>query len=88
MTYWGSSDILKNEIENIGKDNFKRTIISFHKTKGDTNYTELKYLWMNNVLERDDFYNDTIGTRRRPREHIKDDRILNEQLKGKIIYDV
>ena len=48
--YYGSCPELKEEIEKLGKDKFKRTILSLHKTLGKTNYEETKQLFLNNVL--------------------------------------
>ena len=48
--YYGSSDELKTDIKAIGKSNFKREIISLHKTLGKVNYEETRQLFINNVL--------------------------------------
>jgi len=48
--YYGSSEDLKNDIKLYGKDNFKREIISFHKTKTQLTYTEDEQLFLNDVL--------------------------------------
>ena len=48
--YYGSSDELKADVKAIGKSNFKREIISLHKTLGKVNYEETKQLFLNNVL--------------------------------------
>jgi len=48
--YYGSCPELKEEIDRIGKDNFSRTILSLHKTKGKTNYEETRQLFINGVL--------------------------------------
>ena len=48
--YYGSCPELKEEIKKLGKDKFKRTILSLHKTLGKTNYEETKQLFLNNVL--------------------------------------
>ena len=48
--YYGSCPELKEEIKRLGKDKFKRTILSLHKTLGKTNYEETKQLFLNNVL--------------------------------------
>ena len=48
--YYGSSDELKRDIKEYGKETFKREIISLHKTLGKTNYEETKQLFLNNVL--------------------------------------
>ena len=48
--YYGSCPELKEDIGKIGKENFKRNILSLHKTKGKTNYEETRQLFTNNVL--------------------------------------
>ena len=48
--YYGSCPELKEDIEKIGKENFRRNILSLHKTKGKTNYEETRQLFTNNVL--------------------------------------
>lgn len=73
--YYGSSDELKEDIEKLGKNSFKRIIISLHKTKGDVNYNEVKEQFLNNVLEDDSFYNSNInGKWHRPPDHIVEAR--------------
>ena len=52
--YYGSSDELKEEIKKVGKDTFKREIISLHKTLGQVNYEETRQLFLNNVLTEAD----------------------------------
>ena len=48
--YYGSSDELKSDVKRLGKENFKREIISLHETLGKVNYEETKQLFLNNVL--------------------------------------
>lgn len=48
--YYGSCPELKEDIKKYGKDKFKRTILSLHKTVGKTNYEETRQLFVNNVL--------------------------------------
>ena len=48
--YYGSSDELKQDIREIGRDNFKREIISLHTSLGKVNYEETKQRFLNNVL--------------------------------------
>ena len=48
--YYGSCPELKEDIDKIGRENFSRTILSLHKTKGKTNYEETRQLFVNNVL--------------------------------------
>ena len=48
--YYGSCPELKEDINKFGKQNFSRTIISVHKTKGKTNFEETRQLFINGVL--------------------------------------
>jgi len=64
--YWGSSTKLLEEIEKLGKENFKRTIIRLCKTRGECNYWEAKLQFEQDVLcavmQNDEpaYYNDNI----------------------------
>ena len=48
--YYGSSEELKEVIQQLGRHNFSRVILSLHKTVGKTNYEETRQLFTNNVL--------------------------------------
>lgn len=73
--YYGSSEDLLAEIEAIGKQFFRREIISLHKTKGDVNMNEVKEQFRRNVLEDDTYINANInGKWRKPPKHIIDGR--------------
>ena len=48
--YYGSSDELKQDVKEFGRDKFRREIISLHKTLGKVNYEETKQIFLNNVL--------------------------------------
>ena len=41
---------LKADVARLGKEKFKREIISLHKTLGKVNYEETRQLFLNNVL--------------------------------------
>jgi hypothetical protein len=70
-TYYSSSDDLLKEVEQYGKENFLREILSLHKTKGDTNISEVKEQFLRNVLEDDTYLNGNInGKWHRPPHHI------------------
>ena len=64
--YYGSSDELKQDIKDLGRDTFRREIISLHTTLGKVNYEETKQLFLNNVLTeslddgRPKYYNSNI----------------------------
>ncbi len=67
--YYGSCPELKEDIEKFGRENFSRSIISLHKTKGKTNYEETRQLFINNVLTESldngepAFYNSNVLSR-------------------------
>jgi len=67
--YYGSCPELKEDIDKIGRENFSRTILSLHKTKGKTNYEETRQLFINNVLTESldsgepAFYNSNVMSR-------------------------
>tara|TARA_B100001063_G_C16497755_1_gene420527 strand:- start:134 stop:571 length:438 start_codon:yes stop_codon:yes gene_type:complete len=48
--YYGSCDELKEDIKTLGKDLFRREILSLHLTKGKVNFAETEALFKNNVL--------------------------------------
>jgi hypothetical protein len=48
--YYGSCPELKEDIIKFGRENFSRTIVSLHKTKGKTNFEETRQLFVNGVL--------------------------------------
>ena len=67
--YYGSSEELKEEIQQLGRHNLSRVILSLHKTAGKTNFEETRQLFVNGVLteQLDDgtprYYNSNILSR-------------------------
>ena len=67
--YYGSCPELKEDVDKYGRENFTRTILSLHKTKGKTNFEETRQLFFHNVLTEglDDgtprYYNSNILNR-------------------------
>ena len=61
--YYGSSNEVRQLVEQHGKERFKREILKLCKTKGEMSYYEAKLQFDNNVLFRDDYYNNFIGCR-------------------------
>ncbi|WP_039904860.1 hypothetical protein [Acetobacter tropicalis] len=65
-TYQGSCEPLKLDIEMYGEENFKKEIISIHRTRTETNYTEIELQMKNDVLRAKNelgefkFYNGNI----------------------------
>tara|TARA_B100001093_G_C26013726_1_gene670820 strand:- start:64 stop:477 length:414 start_codon:yes stop_codon:yes gene_type:complete len=61
--YYGSSDLLTEDVNKLGKEKFKREILYFCRSKGECNYLEAKEQFARGVLESDDYYNGHIRVR-------------------------
>jgi hypothetical protein len=61
--YYGSNKELAKDVEDLGKDAFKREILRLCKSKGEFGYFEAKYQFEHNVLESEDYYNSWIMCR-------------------------
>lgn len=59
--YWGSSKHLKSDIEKFGKKEFKREILRLCKNRTECSYYETKYIFDNDALLREDFYNHWVS---------------------------
>ena len=60
-SYFGSSGVLNQLVEEQGDQNFKRVILKLCKTKGEMSYYEAKLQFENDVLLNDEYYNEFIG---------------------------
>ena len=60
-SYFGSSGVLNQLVEEQGEQNFKRMILKLCKTKGEMSYYEAKLQFENDVLLNDEYYNEFIG---------------------------
>ncbi len=85
QTYYGSSDILKQDVLQLGHDNFNREILHLCQSKGECGYLEAKEQFVRGVMETDDYYNTWIMVRVR-KSHIKgyNARLLNTNEESKI----
>ena len=61
--YYGSSPELTKDVESIGKDNFKREILYYCKSKSECSYIEAREQFSHRVLESKDYYNGHIQVR-------------------------
>ena len=62
-TYWGSSDLLQEDVAKLGEDKFTREIIHFCESRGVMSYLEAKEQFDRDVLLSDDYYNGIINCR-------------------------
>lgn len=70
LKYYGSNELLKEDVTALGKDNFSREILHLCKTKGECNYLEAKEQFIRCVLECSEYYNTWIFLRVH-KKHIK-----------------
>lgn len=64
MDYYGSSVELSGDVKTLGKENFRREILYFCKSKGTLSYMEAKLQFQHEVLENpSEFYNGHIQVR-------------------------
>ena len=61
--YYGSSPNLTEDINKLGKDNFKREILYYCKSKSECSYIEAREQFTHRVLESDEYYNGHIQVR-------------------------
>jgi hypothetical protein len=63
LDYYGSSIELNKDVELLGKDNFRREILFFCKSKAECSYIEAREQFTRRVLETTDYYNGQISVR-------------------------
>lgn len=61
--YWSSSDELKKDVELLGKENFKREILFYCKSKSECSYIEAREQFSRRVLESSEYYNGHVQVR-------------------------
>jgi hypothetical protein len=74
--YWGSSDKLIADVEQLGQDKFSREILYYCKSRGELSYLEAKEQFAREVLLSDEYYNGIINVR------VGGSKILRENLKA------
>ena len=75
--YWGSSDQLQEDVNQIGEDKFTREILYYCPSRGVASYLEAREQFERRVLEKDEYYNGIINVR------VGGSKVLREALKGK-----
>lgn len=63
IEYYGSSNELNKDVESLGKENFRREILYFCKSKAECSYIEAREQFARRVLETTDYYNNNIMCR-------------------------
>jgi len=73
LNYYGSSEQLKKDLHEYGKENFKREVLDIASCKWEACYLELLHQLKNNVLNSDEFLNGIINLRiGKCPEHLKE----------------
>jgi hypothetical protein len=62
-TYYGSSNALQKDIDELGKDNFRRDILHLCVSKSECSYLEMYEQITRKAILLDEFYNDQIRVR-------------------------
>jgi len=75
--YWGSSEHLLQDVEELGPENFTREILYMCPSRGIMSYLEAKEQFDRRVLETDEYYNGIINVR------VGGSKVLKEHL-GKL----
>lgn len=61
--YYGSSPTLKADIDLLGKEQFKRTILYLCKGRAECSYRETQEIFRTDAILRDDFYNSWVSAK-------------------------
>jgi hypothetical protein len=61
--YYGSNLELNKDVETLGKENFRREILFYCKSKSECSYVEAREQFSRKVLESKDYYNGQISVR-------------------------
>ena len=61
--YYGSSNDLSADVAKLGKENFKREILYYCRSKAECSYIEAREQFTRKVLESADYYNGQISVR-------------------------
>ena len=62
-TYYGSNDVLNEDVNKLGKDKFTREILFYCNSKAQCSYIEAREQFTHKVLESTDYYNGQISVR-------------------------
>jgi len=61
--YYGSNLELSKDVDTLGRENFKRDIMFYCKSKSECSYIEAREQFTHKVLESRDYYNGQISVR-------------------------
>ena len=61
LTYFGSNDVLKAEVAELGDSKFKREILKFCYSKSECNYEETRLIFEHRAIMSDNYYNNWVS---------------------------
>ena len=62
-TYYGSNDVLNEDVNKLGTEKFTREILFYCNSKAQCSYIEAREQFTHKVLESTDYYNGQISVR-------------------------
>ena len=62
-TYYGSNDVLNEDVNKLGNNKFTREILFYCNSKAQCSYIEAREQFTHKVLESTDYYNGQISVR-------------------------
>lgn len=63
QTYWSSSVLLKEQVKQLGEENFTREILYLCKTRSECNYMETREIFIRNCLLSDEYINNWVSAK-------------------------
>jgi hypothetical protein len=76
--YNSSSELLKEDIENLGIDNFEKVILKLCQSKAELSYYETKFIFDRDCLLTDRYYNSWVSARIR-KSHLKNIQLTSQE---------
>ncbi len=77
QTYYGSNEILVNDVATLGTDKFSRVILRLCKSKGEASYFEAKEQFAVDAVLSVNYYNNWISVRVR-KSHMSHIKLVSE----------
>ncbi len=63
VDYFGSNRVLQTDVERLGPDKFRRTILRLCKSKGTCNYWEAYEIMIREAITSDEYYNEWLSVK-------------------------
>jgi len=73
QTYWGSNEVLKEEVKRNGEDEYTREILHLCKTRSECSYWETWQIFNRHALLKEEYYNQWVSCKIRKNHVLKRD---------------